>query len=172
LNAAYGYRVESDNDYFVELSERALYELSRAVMPGAYLVDSFRWRETILLILEDALTHQTKVEYLPSWLPGMGFKAEACRMRHILQEFTEKPYAWAKNQIVSNLYFFRLLKLKYHIDNREGTPFSSFLCFAAAIAFKGGGAHFEMDRINLVFRWHGYCMLCSNPSMVSRLDLI
>lgn len=48
------------------------------------------------------------VKYLPSWLPGMGFKKIAENYKRTSVEVTEKPLAFVKHQIVSleQLYIF------------------------------------------------------------------
>lgn len=40
------------------------------------------------------------VRYLPGWLPGMGFKRTAVQWNQTFRELTERPYAFAKKQIV------------------------------------------------------------------------
>lgn len=40
------------------------------------------------------------VKHLPDWLPGAGFKKTAARWKRTLDELTEKPYAFTKQQMV------------------------------------------------------------------------
>lgn len=41
-----------------------------------------------------------KVQYLPSWLPGMGFKKIANAWKSTILDFNNRPYAFVKNQMV------------------------------------------------------------------------
>ena len=41
------------------------------------------------------------VKYLPKWLPGMEFKRTAEEYKRTTVELTEKPFAFAKERIVS-----------------------------------------------------------------------
>lgn len=40
------------------------------------------------------------VRYFPEWLPGMKFKEQARQGAKIMSDFIEKPYAFAKRQMV------------------------------------------------------------------------
>lgn len=45
------------------------------------------------------------VKHLPDWLPGAGFKKTAARWKRTLDELTEKPYAFTKQQMVRERFF-------------------------------------------------------------------
>jgi hypothetical protein len=46
------------------------------------------------------LAHIIEVKYIPSWLPGAGFKRKAKEYRVILEKFMDTPHEWVKSQIV------------------------------------------------------------------------
>ncbi|KAF8147296.1 cytochrome P450 [Mycena galopus ATCC 62051] len=57
MSIIYGYEVKPSNDRFVALSENAVKKLLESVFPGAIAVNTF-----------------PILRYLPSWMPGTGFK--------------------------------------------------------------------------------------------------
>ena len=42
---AYGYPIQDDNDPFIDIVDKATEQFAVASMPGAFLVDTFPWRE-------------------------------------------------------------------------------------------------------------------------------
>lgn len=56
--------------------------ISRAVVPGAWLVDFVPW-----------------IRFLPSWLPGMQFNATAKDWSKITQQVTDMPYQFVRDQM-------------------------------------------------------------------------
>lgn len=48
------------------------------------------------------------MQYLPAWLPGMGFKRTAQGWRNTFSNFIDRPHAFVKKQIVRTLTFARL----------------------------------------------------------------
>ncbi|KAH7103313.1 cytochrome P450 [Auriculariales sp. MPI-PUGE-AT-0066] len=73
LRIVYGYDVNPNQDYFVDLIQRSNDEFDRAMTPGAFMVD-----------LIPALRH------VPRWFPGTGWMRLADSMRqHIHQILTE-----------------------------------------------------------------------------------
>lgn len=57
MSTVYGYNVGPVNDRFVLISEAAVRKLGESVFPGAAIVNAF-----------------PLLRYLPSWMPGCGFK--------------------------------------------------------------------------------------------------
>ena len=43
------------------------------------------------------------VKYIPSWLPGAGFKRKAKEYATVLRDLVEIPHSYAKSQLVSYL---------------------------------------------------------------------
>ncbi|KAJ6624555.1 cytochrome P450 [Mycena sp. CBHHK59/15] len=82
LRIAYGYIVESDEDPLIRMVDTAMAEFSESSAPGEYLVD-------VLPILK----------YIPSWMPGAGFKRKAKLWATHLTEVTEKPFKFVQDQM-------------------------------------------------------------------------
>jgi len=83
LDISYGIDVQSMGDRFLVLVERTMEALAEAGKPGLFLVDS-------LPILK----------YVPSWLPGAGFKRKAIEWKKSIQAAAIVPYEHAKDQMV------------------------------------------------------------------------
>lgn len=104
LAVVYGYHVTSSNDEYLMLAEECLDLLSNRISGGGlWLVDIFPF-----------------LKYIPSWLPGAGFKSEAEVFRRKYEKFAEAPYRYAKiasvriSSIVGGLNTYR--------QNSIGTP--------------------------------------------------
>nr|GAT43896.1 cytochrome P450 [Mycena chlorophos] len=82
MKIAYGIDLREDDDPYVELAENAVRTLSDAGVPGKYLVDAF-----------------PLLKYVPSWLPGAGFKRDAARWRVFAQGIADAPFEETKRQI-------------------------------------------------------------------------
>lgn len=46
------------------------------------------------------------VKYIPSWLPGAGFKRKAAAWKTVIERGADEPFQWVKNSMVGR---FRLL---------------------------------------------------------------
>ncbi|EIN09035.1 cytochrome P450 [Punctularia strigosozonata HHB-11173 SS5] len=94
LRLAYGYeagREDGDGgggggggkrDEMVRIAEEAMDGFARASEPGRYWVDQF-----------------PILRYVPEWMPGAGFKADAREMRRALERLYDVPYAFVKEQV-------------------------------------------------------------------------
>ncbi|KIJ13210.1 hypothetical protein PAXINDRAFT_13960 [Paxillus involutus ATCC 200175] len=87
LKVTYGWTVADKDDYLVSLMEQSFAMAVEIMTPGRRLVDVF-----------------PLLRFIPSWLPGAGFKRKAAVWREQLSEVTGKPYAWAKAQLESGNY--------------------------------------------------------------------
>lgn len=70
----------------MDLADKALGILNRALLPNTYLVDIF-----------------PVLRYLPDWLPGMTFKETGRELRKVIDAFLNKPYEFVKYQMVLSL---------------------------------------------------------------------
>ncbi|KAK6515866.1 hypothetical protein TWF281_004457 [Arthrobotrys megalospora] len=78
----YGYQTTSiGRDPIVDLVTRWVHEANDAITAGKWIVDIIPW-----------------LEYLPGWLPGMGFKAIARQYRRIYMLAANIPFDFAKTQ--------------------------------------------------------------------------
>ncbi|KAG6868405.1 hypothetical protein C0993_003642, partial [Termitomyces sp. T159_Od127] len=86
LHISHGYEVQEKNDPFVELADKATDQISRVVMPGAWLVD-------VLPILR----------FVPSWFPGAGFKRTAKEWASTLVDMVEYPHDFVKRSMATGV---------------------------------------------------------------------
>ncbi|KAF9458366.1 cytochrome P450 [Collybia nuda] len=83
MNVTYGIKVSDTDDPYITTAEEALHGLSQAGVPGRFLVD-------VLPILK----------YVPSWMPGAGFKREATKWRKLSTDMAFKPFKHVKETLL------------------------------------------------------------------------
>ncbi|KAI0948586.1 hypothetical protein AcV7_009286 [Taiwanofungus camphoratus] len=84
IQTTYGFEVQSPQDEYITVSEKTHHDLSRALIPGAFLVDVLPF-----------------LKYLPSWFPGAGFRKHAVISRTRAWKMSEEPYDYVKKAFVS-----------------------------------------------------------------------
>ncbi|KAG1847833.1 cytochrome P450 [Suillus subalutaceus] len=84
LCISHGYEVKENNDPFIDLADRAVFNLSQATVLGAFMVD--------------ILPFMVKV---PVWFHGAGFKRTARKWRETLEEMVSAPHKLVKDQMVA-----------------------------------------------------------------------
>ncbi|CAK5284755.1 unnamed protein product [Mycena citricolor] len=84
MNVTYGIDIQPESDPYVLDAQRGVQILTRASVPGAYLVDT-------LPILR----------YIPAWMPGARFKRRAQEWHEHLPILTDKPFDEAKRRMDS-----------------------------------------------------------------------
>ncbi|EAT80928.1 hypothetical protein HBI56_185850 [Parastagonospora nodorum] len=83
LKITYGYTAEpKGKDILVDMAGQTMHEFSESTIPGKWPVDVMPF-----------------LRYLPEWMPGTAFKKTARDMAAQLQETTERPYAFVKQQM-------------------------------------------------------------------------
>ncbi|KIJ41713.1 hypothetical protein M422DRAFT_229524 [Sphaerobolus stellatus SS14] len=82
MDVVYGYTVTSTNDPYIKIIERAQAAFSESVKPGRFLVETFPF-----------------LQYIPSWVPGAGFKRLAKQWRIATISMIEIPFEWAKSEM-------------------------------------------------------------------------
>ncbi|KAK7017743.1 cytochrome P450 [Favolaschia claudopus] len=82
IAVAYGIKVLSSDDRYLALANEAAHSFSLGIIPGAYLVDTF-----------------PSLKYIPSWMPGAGFKRKAKTWSKLSRQFLESPFAETKRQM-------------------------------------------------------------------------
>ncbi|KAJ1301083.1 hypothetical protein OPQ81_003501 [Rhizoctonia solani] len=81
MKVTYGYSIVGDNDPYITVSDEAF----QSLVPG---------------LAEDYLVHSYPfLQYLPSWLPGMGFKRMALEARKFPIRMAVEPFEWTKTQM-------------------------------------------------------------------------
>ncbi|PCH38585.1 cytochrome P450 [Wolfiporia cocos MD-104 SS10] len=84
MEITYGYTVTSADDKYVALITEAMNGVTESGSTGATLVDFF-----------------PVLKYIPSWLPGAGFKRNALAVRRLVEAACDGPYEWTKRQVES-----------------------------------------------------------------------
>jgi hypothetical protein len=85
----------------MKLSERVNHDICAAIRPGAFMADYIPQRECSCANLPFiGLKVELSVEYLPDWLPGMGYRKVTRQMRETLLKFVNVPFDFVKSQIV------------------------------------------------------------------------
>jgi hypothetical protein len=87
----YGHEVKSNDDAFLTMAEKCVWLLSNRIASsgGIWPVDIFPF-----------------LKYIPTWVPGMGFKRNAIQWKAQMEEFVEKPYNFVWSNIVSIVHLF------------------------------------------------------------------
>ena len=86
ISIAYGLDVLPNDDPYIDTAEEGNRAFLEAVMPGAFLVDTFPW-----------------LKYVPDWMPFTGFKRKAKEWRKLTLAVVEKPFEAGKQKIVSTV---------------------------------------------------------------------
>ncbi|CUA78322.1 O-methylsterigmatocystin oxidoreductase [Rhizoctonia solani] len=81
---AYGYRHTNDQDPFLLNATEATNNLINATMMSNFLVNAF-----------------PILSYVPSWLPGTGWKHTAQKWREHKNNAVDAPYEWTKRQVAT-----------------------------------------------------------------------
>ncbi|KAF8124371.1 cytochrome P450 [Boletus edulis] len=82
LRLSHGYVTQAGDDPLVDLAHVANSQLSMATAPGLYYVDFV-----------------PLMKYIPSWLPGAGFKRKAKKYAVVLRDLVEIPHNYVKSQV-------------------------------------------------------------------------
>lgn len=86
LRISHGYEAKENNDPFIELADRALYQWSCSTAPGAFIADVIPFLVNI-----------------PEWFPGAGFKRLAREWHDTLQEMVSAPYKFVLDQMAAGI---------------------------------------------------------------------
>jgi len=84
LSVTYDITVKDSDDPYITTAEIALDGFSEAGIPGSFVVDYLPF-----------------LKYIPSWMPGAGFKRKAAHWARANEEMCEKPFLHVKDQLVS-----------------------------------------------------------------------
>ena len=84
MNVAYGISIKNSDDPYISTAEIAVNGFAEAGIPGSFLVDYLPF-----------------LKYIPSWMPGAGFKRKATYWARVNEDMLEKPFLYVKDQLVS-----------------------------------------------------------------------
>lgn len=104
MDIVYGIQVAEKNDRYIPAAEDFVERISAASLPGAFLVDAFPARASLLwfsshleLIIGD------KVRHIPRWFPGAEFLKLASQFRTLSEEVMEEPMREVERTMVRSL---------------------------------------------------------------------
>ncbi|KAF8841667.1 cytochrome P450 [Paxillus ammoniavirescens] len=119
LRISYGYEVKDGGDYFVDLAHMANEQFVHASLPGRYFVDFVPF-----------------LRYIPSWVPGAGFKRLAKEYAVTMQRFTEEPHGFVKQEMASGIN--RQSFLSRHLAQSPDEVEEDLIKWAANVIYQGG----------------------------------
>ncbi|KAF8884271.1 cytochrome P450 [Gymnopilus junonius] len=139
MSTIYGISVRSPQDPYITIAESAMNMISKAVIPGAFIVD-------LIPILK----------YLPSWTPFATFHYVGGEGRRMVAELISKPFEYVKSQIEA-----RNAKPSFTMDvltkndlkaERENDPeFETSLKWASASMYAGeSGQEISSSILNMI----------------------
>src|SRR5688572_11625277 len=99
----YGYTPTEKEDLFVHLAGEGMRQFSLSTAPGKFLVNHFPLREWFFLPSRTETLLGIIVKYVPSWLPGGGFKKTAKVWRKTTDDMASKPFDWVKREMVPSV---------------------------------------------------------------------
>lgn len=105
LMVVYGYHAESNDDPFLTLAQECVELLSNKIAStgSIWIVDVIPACKFLLVFIRGqriCLILATIVKHLPDWFPGASFKRKAKEWKAKMEEFTDRPYEWMKNELV------------------------------------------------------------------------
>ena len=102
LSMAYGYKTKGQDDELVKVVDQAMTQFSEVGAPNAFLVDVLPIRRffSLQFVLP---SNSFSVRYVPSWLPGAGFKRKAQKYRKTIEAMLDRPYEYVQQQMVTIL---------------------------------------------------------------------
>ncbi|CDO76596.1 hypothetical protein BN946_scf184868.g10 [Trametes cinnabarina] len=102
MEIAYGHRVTSLEDKYIELAERTTVETVKAGSPGSMLVDFFPiCMSPSHHVLSSRGADQTRsVKGIPLWAPGSGFKHRAYYVRGLIRQTLDTPFEMVKRALL------------------------------------------------------------------------
>lgn len=83
MGVTYGFKINSKLDPYILLAEAGADPAMKALIPGTFLVDTFSF-----------------LKYVPSWIPGAGFKKDALEWRRQLSSMQDTPFTEMKRRMV------------------------------------------------------------------------
>ena len=83
MRVTYGINIDEDPEDYLTIAEEVMTIFSEAFAPGRYLVETF-----------------PILRFVPSWMPGAGFKRLAARAALELHELRHGTFSRAKKMIV------------------------------------------------------------------------
>lgn len=101
MEIAYGLDIKSHEDKFLQAAEVATGHFEDAIVPGAFLIDTFPIRSSpeVLNPCGTRLTIRPPVKYVPGWFPGAGFKQFAKIGQVLFDIAVDGPFDYVKETL-------------------------------------------------------------------------
>lgn len=102
LRAAYGYHKKDQDDAFYTLMDRVMTTFIKVGHPGTFWVDYIpACMDGCSYLGSNASERLLTVQWLPGWLPGMGWKRKVAAWSADVDGMTDVPFEYAKQGAVS-----------------------------------------------------------------------
>ncbi|KAK8064424.1 cytochrome P450 [Apiospora phragmitis] len=122
LKVAYGYEIEPHKeDPLVRIADDAMDQFSKAMIPGAWLVD-----------MVPILCH------FPDWLPGMSFKQTAREWKATLIDMVERPNGLVRKQVAEGRNKTSILAQAYEKSPDMSAEEEHIVKYASGALYAGG----------------------------------
>lgn len=124
LEVTYGIQISSEKDPYIILSETTNVEISKAGVPGTYLVDLF-----------------PILKHIPSWLPGAKFKRELNKLSKRAREMVDGPIRLLRDSLRNGkaIPCITTSLMEHFEDNPESpTDYEDIIKNVAGVAYFAG----------------------------------
>jgi hypothetical protein len=98
ISVAYGLDVAPSGDPFLAAGDAVLDILQETLIPGRFLV--VRLRSSFESLFMGRQNTIPILRYVPSWVPGAGFKRQAAQWKKEMEEHVDQPFQAAKRNMV------------------------------------------------------------------------
>ncbi|KAJ8518591.1 hypothetical protein ONZ45_g4347 [Pleurotus djamor] len=147
LGIAYGLKVETPDNPYIQLSEEGVTPLTIASIPGAFLVDTLPW-----------------LKHIPAWFPGAGFQEKARKWGLMAKRVREEPYQAAKKLMVdgnndNSFVSSRLMKM----SDRTDASYQEFVTQNVAGTMYAAGSDTTVAAIGFFVQG-----ILTNPSVLTK----
>jgi len=135
MSTIYGYDVAPANDRFVFISETAVGKLGESIFPGAFAVNALPF-----------------LQYLPSWMPGCGFKRFAQECQKLTDEMENVPFNFVKRNMATGASIPCLVTQQLEVNaSRGGSEEQEEVIKGVAATAYGAGAETTVSAIGTFF---------------------
>jgi len=108
LSLAYGYDITSLDHPVVKMLQEFNHIVTAATPERAALIDIFPFGKHSTSFHPQSALNIPTVEYLPSWIPGLGFLERAEVSKKMVPAVLGEPFDYTKNEVVSDAKIFLL----------------------------------------------------------------
>ncbi|KAG6825741.1 hypothetical protein H0H92_002603, partial [Tricholoma furcatifolium] len=149
MSTIYGIDVRSAEDQYISAAEAAMDVISKAVLPGAFLVD------LIPASVQDATHSILPVKHLPKWLPFTDFHDVGHRGRILIADLIQKPFDYVKGGIETgsaqpSFTLDVLTKDDFAIEREKDKSFETTLKWASASMYAAGQEVISSSVLNMI----------------------